>query len=158
LAGSNSSQEERAMKVREIMNASGATVDSGATVKQAVKVLAESQASDLMVVASDGRFVGVLSEGDLIRAALPRYEEILQGGGNLTEAFEVFVDKGSALADKPIEPLIIKEALTFAPQDDVLKAASAMVRKQIRRLPVVEGGRLVGTISRADVCRAVLGD
>ena len=146
------------MKVREIMSASGSTVDIGATVKQAVKVLAESQASDLMVVAGDGRFVGVLSEGDLIRAALPRYEEILQGGGNLTEAFEVFVDKGSALAEKPIEPLVIKEALTFAPQDDVLKAASAMVRKQIRRLPVVEGGRLVGTISRADVCRAVLGD
>jgi CBS domain-containing protein len=146
------------MKVREVMNASGSTVDSGATVKQAVKILAETQASDLMVVAGDGRFVGVLSEGDLIRAALPRYEEILQGGGNLTEAFEVFVDKGSALADKPIEPLVIKEALTVAPQDDVLKAASAMVRKQIRRLPVVDGGRLVGTISRADVCRAVLGD
>ena len=146
------------MKVREVMNASGSTVDSGATVKQAVKILAETQASDLMVVAGDGRFVGVLSEGDLIRAALPRYEEILQGGGNLTEAFEVFVDKGSALADKPIEPLVIKEALTVAPQDDVLKAASAMVRKQIRRLPVVESGRLVGTISRADVCRAVLGD
>ena len=146
------------MKVREVMNASGSTVDSGASVKQAVKILAETQASDLMVVAGDGRFVGVLSEGDLIRAALPRYEEILQGGGNLTEAFEVFVDKGSALADKPIEPLVIKEALTVAPQDDVLKAASAMVRKQIRRLPVVESGRLVGTISRADVCRAVLGD
>jgi CBS domain-containing protein len=146
------------MKVQEVMNASGTTVDIGATVKQAVRILAESQASDLMVVAADGRFAGVLSEGDLIRAALPRYEEILQGGGNLTEAFEVFVDKGSALADKPIEPLVIKDALTFAPQDEVLKAASAMVRKQIRRLPVVEGGKLVGTISRADVCRAVLGD
>jgi CBS domain-containing protein len=145
------------MKVREIMNTSVATVELGATVKQAVTMLAESQASDLMVVSPDGRFAGVLSEGDLIRAALPRYEEILQGGGNLTEAFEVFVDKGSALADKPIEPLVIKEALTFAPQDDVLKAASAMVRKQIRRLPVVDGGKLVGTISRADVCKAVLG-
>jgi CBS domain-containing protein len=145
------------MKIREVMNASGATVAADATVKQAVKVLAESQASDLMVVGGDGRFVGVLSEGDLIRAALPRYEEILKEGGNLTEAFEVFADKGSALAEKPIEPLIIKDALSFSPQDDVLKAASAMVRKQIRRLPVVEGGRLVGTISRADVCRAVLG-
>jgi CBS domain-containing protein len=146
------------MKVREVMSASGATVDIGATVKQAVHILAESQASDLMVVGADGRFAGVLSEGDLIRAALPRYEEILAGGGNLTEAFEVFVDKGSALAEKPIEPLVIKDALTFAPQDEVLKAASTMVRKQIRRLPVVDGGKLVGTISRADVCRAVLGD
>jgi CBS domain-containing protein len=145
------------MKIREIMNTSAATVDVGATVKQAVVVLADSQASDLMVVAADGRFVGVLSEGDLIRAALPRYDEILQGGGNLTEAFEVFADKGSALAEKPVEPLIIKDALSVGPQDDVLKAASAMVRKQIRRLPVVDGGKLVGTISRADVCRAVLG-
>jgi CBS domain-containing protein len=145
------------MKIREIMSTGAATVDAGATVKQAVDVLAASQASDLMVVSGDGRFVGVLSEGDLIRAALPRYDEILAGGGNLTEAFEVFAEKGSALADKPIDPLIIKDALTVASQDDVLKAATAMVRKQIRRLPVVDGGKLVGTISRADVCRAVLG-
>jgi CBS domain-containing protein len=145
------------MQIREIMNTAVATVDVGATVKQAVGVLADSQASDLMVVAADGRFVGVLSEGDLIRAVLPRYDEILQGGGNLTEAFDIFVDKGSALAEKPIEPLVIKDALTFTPQEDVLKAASAMVRKQIRRLPVVDGGKLVGTISRADVCKGVLG-
>ena len=145
------------MQIREIMNTAVATVDVGATVKQAVGVLADSQASDLMVVAADGRFVGVLSEGDLIRAVLPRYDEILQGGGNLTEAFDIFVDKGSALAEKPIEPLVIKDALTFSPQEDVLKAASAMVRKQIRRLPVVDGGKLVGTVSRADVCKGVLG-
>jgi CBS domain-containing protein len=145
------------MQIREIMNTTVTTVDVGATVKQAVGVLAASQASDLMVVAADGRFVGVLSEGDLIRAVLPRYDEILQGGGNLTEAFDIFVDKGSALAEKPIEPLVIKDALSFEPKEDVLKAASAMVRKQIRRLPVVDGGKLVGTISRADVCRAVLG-
>ena len=42
------------------------------------------------------------------------------------------------------------------PTDEAAQAATVMVEKQIRRLPVVEDGKLVGTVSRADICRAVI--
>jgi CBS domain-containing protein len=109
-----------------------------------------------MVVDGDGQFVGVLSEGDVIRAMLPDYDEIIALGGRLNDAFSAFVRKGAELADRPIAPLIITDPITMTPDDDVTMAATVMIERYIRRLPVVADGRLAGTISRADLCRAVV--
>ena len=145
------------MKIGDIMNVNATRIRASATVKQAVDVVVASQASDLMVVDEDNNFFGVLSEGDLIRAALPRYEEILRDGASLTDALETFVENGRALATQPIAPMVIKNPVTVGPGEAPLKAAGTMISRQIRRLPVVSGGKLVGTVSRGDVCRAVLG-
>lgn len=145
------------MKIGDIMNVNAIRIRQGATMRQAAELVSANQVSDLMVVDGDNGFIGVLSEGDLIRAVLPQYEEIVRSGGSLSGAFELFLDKGKAIAEQPIEPLVIKNPITVSPADPVLRAASTMISKQIRRLPVVEKGKLVGTVSRADICRAVLG-
>jgi CBS domain-containing protein len=145
------------MKIGDIMNVNAIRIRQGATMRQAAEMVSTNQVSDLMVVDAENNFRGVLSEGDLIRAVLPQYEEIVRSGGSLSGAFELFLDKGKAIAEQPIEPLVIKSPITVSPQDPVLRAASTMISKQIRRLPVVEKGKLVGTVSRADICRAVLG-
>jgi CBS domain-containing protein len=125
------------------------------TIRDAVEIMSTHQVSDLMVVDDSNRFVGVLSEGDLIRVAMPRFDELV-AEGSLTSGFDIFQEKGKSLANSPIEPLVIKNAIVVAPNDDLLTAAGIMVKKQIRRLPVVENGNLIGTISRTDVCRAML--
>ena len=143
------------MKISEALVFNAVRVRLNSTVAEAVEIMSTQQASDLMVVDDANRFVGVLSEGDLIRVGLPKFDEIV-AGGSLTSGFEIFREKGQTLRDSPIEPLVIKNATTVKPGDDLLTAASIMVTKQIRRLPVVESGNLVGTISRTDVCRAML--
>jgi CBS domain-containing protein len=144
------------MLIRDIMNVNATRISARATMKQAAELVSLSQASDLMVVDDQNHFVGVLSEGDLIRAILPRFEELMESGGSLTEAFRVFADHGREHAERPIGPLVIKSPVIVRPEDEVLKAATAMVSKQIRRLPVVDQGKLVGTVSRADICRGAL--
>ncbi len=52
---------------------------------------------------------------------------------------------------------MIEEPIIVEPEDHVAKAATVLLNRQIRLLPVVKEGKLVGTISRADVCRAVVG-
>jgi CBS domain-containing protein len=111
-----------------------------------------------MVVDQDGVFMGVLSEGDVIRAALPNYDEVLAAGGSLADAFEFFVTKGRQLAERPIAPLVITDPITMKPSDEAAAAATVMVDRQIRRLPVVDSGKLVGTVSRSDICRAIIYD
>lgn len=109
-----------------------------------------------MVVDAAGAFFGVLSEGDILRNALPGFDEILNAGGTLHDAYQLFMGKSHELADKPITPLVIRDPLVLHPDDHVAKAAIVLIDRQIGRVPVVEDERLVGTLSRANICRAVL--
>lgn len=53
-------------------------------------------------------------------------------------------------ASSKVEDIMSKELITIAPDSDAAQAAQLMADKQIRRLPVVEGGRLVGVVSIGD--------
>jgi CBS domain-containing protein len=134
-----------------------ARVRGDASLFQAAEAVSLSSSSDLIVVDEAGGFVGVLSEGDILRAALPDIDEIIEGGGSLEGAFERFLDKARELSDLPIAPLVIRDPIVLDPDDHVAEAAVILVERMIRLLPVVQDGRLVGVLSRADVCNAVVG-
>jgi len=144
------------MLVGEVMNKNPATIHSSATLGQAAATLSRTRASDLAVLDENGTFLGVLSEGDVLRTLLPRFEEVVSGGGSLEEAFELFLRNGRFLADQPIGRIVIKETITSSPDDDLLQAATAMVSKQIRLLPVIVDHKLVGSVSRAEICLGAL--
>jgi CBS domain-containing protein len=143
--------------VRDIMSSHPTRIDVGADLRRAAEIVALSGASDLMVVDADDAFVGVLSEGDILRAALPDRDEVLGEGGTIADAFEIFLRKGGRLRERAIAAFVIRDPIMLSPDDHVGAAAVILVDQMIRRLPVVRDGRLVGTVSRADVCRAVVG-
>ena len=144
------------MLVREIMSPYPAYVRMGTDIRRAAEIISVSEVSHLMVLDHDDEFVGVLSEGDLIRAVLPRYDDVTDAGGTLDDAFRIFVARGRELADRPIDPLVVLEVVTVGPADEVARAAVLLLDEELRRVPVIDGGKLLGTLSRADVCRAVL--
>ena len=143
------------MIVREIMNINVTRILIGSTMREAAEMSALSGAADLAVVDVDNTFMGTLSEGDLMRAALPSLSDAMAGGGNLSTGFDKIEEKAKEIANEPVDRLVIRDPITLAPGDPVHKAAALMAAKQIRRLPVVDGGKLVGTVARADICRAV---
>ena len=145
------------MTVRDVMTAHSARIRHTSNLQHAAEIVALAGVSDLMVVDETNGFVGVLSEGDILRHALPDIDEIVQEGGTLDIAFEIFLRRGRELTNLPILPLVIRNPICVDPSDHVAKAAAVLVDRQIRRLPVVENGQLCGTVSRADICRAVVG-
>ena len=144
------------MLIRDIMAIHPAYIRTGADMRRAAEIISLSEISDLMVIDLDNVFIGVLSEGDLVRAILPDFDEVLRAGGTLNDAFSFLVQKGRDLANRPIDPYMIRNAITVKTTDDIAQAVVVMVEKQIRCLPVVDDGKLMGTVSRADVCRAVI--
>ena len=149
--------EVKHLQVKDYMTVRTARIRQNSNIQHAAEIVALSGVSDLMVVDDDDNFCGVLSEGDILRTALPDVDEILDEGGTLDDAFEIFMRKGEELSDFPITPLIIEEPIIVDPEDHVAKAATVLLNRQIRLLPVVKESKLMGTISRADVCRAIVG-
>src|SRR5262245_15199467 len=139
------------MKVRDAMTNRAARIRAEASIFEAAETVALAGSSDLMVVDASGEFVGVLSEGDILRAALPEVDEILDAGGSLDAAFGRFLEKARDLAALPIAPLVIRDPTVLDPDDHIAQAAVVLVDRGIRLLPVVQDKRLLGVISRADV-------
>jgi len=144
-------------RVSGIMTVRTVRIRLNDTLHRAAEVIALSGIGDLMVIDSDNNFVGVLSVGDVLRAAMPDIDEIMDEGGTLEQAFRLFLRKGSELRYKPLAPLVITTPLVVHPDDHVAKAAALMIEKNIHRLPVVKDGQLVGTVGRTDICQAVVG-
>ena len=144
------------MKVRDIMNINSVRILNNATMAEAAELAAISNASGLFVVNDDNDFIGVLSEGDMMAKALPDIAEIMASSGGIQDSQEIFSQKGADIGREHIKKYLVDSVITIDPDDNVLKAASTMAMKKMRRLPVVKNGKLVGTISRGDICKAVM--
>ncbi len=145
------------MRIRDAMNPKSATVSATITMKRAAEMMVVTNASDLVVVDEQDAFIGVVSEGDLIRELLPDIGEVFHAGGSMMDAQHALLESGFNLRDQTIERLIIHTPYIVRPDDALLTAAAIMSDKFVRRIPVVgEDGRFHGTISRADLCWALL--
>lgn len=145
------------VKVRDVMNTNPPSIREGASMAEAATLLAQTQANDLAVVDGDGSFVGILAEGDLLRHALPKFDQVVESARSVAEAFEMFLVSGRDLADQPIDRAVIRSPILLSPDDELLKAAAVMISKNIRTLVVVADTKLVGTVTRAGVCLGVFG-
>lgn len=147
-------------KIKSAMSKTLVVVKEDATFQEATAIFSASGRADLDVVNEAGEFVGVISEGDLIRYAIPNFDQLILGENpSMEEINKLFLQSGRINAKSKITPLIIYDPITLSPEDELLKAAIPMVEKQIRSLPVLSAeGKLVGRLTRADICVALLAD
>mgnify|MGYP001766733624 CR=1 FL=1 len=145
------------MRADEVMTRNPTTIAPGASVADAVRVMLEARVSGLPVVDADGRLVGVITEGDLLaRAELgterkrAKWLEFLFGPGRSAEDFV-------QSHGRRVEEVMTRTPITVAASAGLDEVVGTMLDKRVKRLPVVEGGSLVGVVSRADVLRALSG-
>ncbi len=122
---------------RDMMTTKLVTFRPQMPVTEAIRLLLRHSISGAPVVGEDGRLVGHFSEFDCMRALAnqPYFEdhdeEQLVGG------------------------LMSGTEHTIPPELDLFGVAQAFVERRVRRLPVLDGDKLVGQVSRRDVLRAL---
>jgi CBS domain-containing protein len=137
------------LTVADVMTRDVVTVIPEAPFKQLEQLMAEHRISAVPVVDAAGVTVGIVSEADLL---LKTEAEGVAGGGWRHGSRE----RDSKAHAQTAGGLMSSPAISVE-SAALLAAAARMMRKgNVKRLPVVDGGRLVGIVSRADVLKAYL--
>ena len=142
------------MQAADIMTRDVITVAPDDSVRDAALMLLKNRISAMPVLDSQGRLVGVVSEGDLLRRAEIGTEERRPWWR------EAFADKERLARDyirahgRKVSDIMTSPAIFATPETELAAIASLLERNSIKRLPIAEKERLVGLVSRADVLRA----
>ena len=144
------------MKVRQIMTKDLTSVEKDTSVKELIFILKNSELANMPVVDEMGKLIGVISEKDLIKAALPGYFEMLHSTSFIPDMNQL-AKKLTQIADDPIEKYLHQDVIFVKDDDDDLQAADMIIRKNVKNLPVVDKeGILVGVVKRIDLLRHLL--
>ena len=118
------------MKIREIMTNPAIRINQEEPVSVAARLLARYNVGSLPVCTGEGKLCGVVTDRDLVTRCM--------ASGILPEKTTV-------------GEIMTRGVVTVRPDADTVTAARLMAERQIRRMPVVENGRLCGMVSLGDL-------
>ena len=143
------------MRAADVMVTSVITVGPQASVQEVAKLLLTNRISGLPVVSDQGDLVGIVSEGDLLHRAeagtgrrRPWWLAILTGRDVL--AAEYVREHSFKVAD-----VMTRHVITATPDTSLQDIAHLLEKNGIKRVPIVDDGRLVGIVSRANLLQAL---
>jgi CBS domain-containing protein len=119
-------------QVRDVMTSNPTTCEPTATLVDAAKVMAREDVGPVPIV-EGGKLVGLVTDRDIIIRA---------------------VAEGRDVTGTTVRDVASKDLVTVTADEDLDRALQLMAQHQVRRIPVVEGDRVVGIVSQADVARA----
>ena len=120
------------MKARDIMSSGTECVAASDTLEAAARRLAKEGVGSMPICGDDDRLKGMLTDRDIVVRAIAR---------------------GKDVARTLVSELAEGKPVTIGADDSIRETLATMERAQVRRLPVIDGHRLVGIISAADIAR-----
>ncbi len=118
-------------KIRDVMTPSPETVEPDQLAVEAAKLMKQADAGMIPVV-QNGELLGTVTDRDIVVRA---------------------VAEGKSPESTTVGEIASRDLVVVQPEQELAEALSLMARHQVRRLPVVEDGRLIGVIAQADAAR-----
>lgn len=143
------------MLARDIMTTSVLTVSPDTDVAEIARIMLESRISAVPVTAADGRLVGIVSEGDLMNRAETGTGHRLAWWLKLIASPDQFSQNYLRSHGRHARDVMTRELVTVRPDTPLARIAAILEKHQIKRVPVVDGDKLVGIVSRANLLRGI---
>jgi CBS domain-containing protein len=131
-------------------------VEPGASVAEAARLMLGQKISGLPVTTAAGELVGMVSEGDFLRRSELGTEQHLSGLLRFLEGSGKQADTYTHTHGRKVSEVMTTRVCTIGPAATLEDAVETMLRHHVKRLPVVEDGKIVGIVSRSDLMRALL--
>jgi CBS domain-containing protein len=123
------------MIVKTILSAKGndvISIEPTATLETAVRTLAEHRIGALLVLGTDRRVIGILSERDIVR---------------------VLAEKGAGVLSQPLSQVMTRKVVTCNSSETIGVIMERMTAGKFRHVPVVEQEQVIGVVSIGDVVK-----
>ena len=149
--------DEAAYTAGDLMARDVAVVHPDTSLLEAVKLMAQRRISGMPVVDHSGAIVGMLSEGDLIcwhegyTERQARWLDMLAAGTEIAPAFLKEIQEHR----RKVKSVMSAGATTVTEDTLAREIALLMYAKNIKRVPVLRDGKLIGIVARSDLVRAL---
>lgn len=124
-------EESATLKVEDVMVREVMTIDENSTVKEAAEIMNKFEIGCLIAVRK-GKAMGIITERDLLKRVVAEAKDVSK----------------TKVKDVMTSPLVVVE-----PETDLEDAVRLMFQMKIKKLPVVDGKRLVGLVTLTDIAR-----
>lgn len=145
------------MKAADIMTRAVVTASPEAPIGELARVMLQHRISGVPVIDAKGTLVGIVTEGDLLRRAETGTEK------RRSRWLDLLISPGRHAQDytrthaRKVGEVMSDTVVAVTPGTPVAEIVALMESRRIKRLPVLNDGRVVGMVSRADLLRALAG-
>ncbi len=139
----------------DVMSSPVITVEQATSVGEIARLMSERRITGVPVVDAAGKLVGMVTDGDLCRRAELGTERNPEGlldrlFNTRPDAHDYVEARGRTAAD-----VMTREVYAVRPETPLNRVADVFEARRIRRAPVIDDGKLVGIVSRADLVRSL---
>ena len=147
---------DRPWLVADIMNANPSTLPATAKIRDAIAIMQETETNGVPLVDDAGKVAGFLSDGDILKF-LARHESSQTDGVSYIIMLETdsFQERIRTVYDLDAMRLATKSVITVDADEQADLAFRTLADKKIKKAPVVKDGKLVGTLSRRNIMKAL---
>jgi len=150
------------LKVRDAMTPDPITVLPETPVTDVARVMIDNGIGGVPVVNSEGDLLGIITESDLIvqdtDVKFPSFVHFLDGYVFVPGSVHRFEEKFRKAVAATAEDLMTEDVITVDVEDSAEDAATLMLKKKLKRFPVISEGQLVGIITMRDIVKLISKD
>lgn len=143
------------MKAAEVMTRKVISVTPETSLQDTAKLLLANGISGAPVLDADGNLVGVISEGDLMRRPETETDRRRSWWLDVLSSNETLAEEYVRSHSRRVADVMTRRVITVSPETPLRVVADLLERNRIKRVPVLDGDKVVGIVSRANLVQAL---